>query len=106
MGDGYAKCAAVQQYLPPPSSACTCRQLTRDSFTEVLEKALHPDTPPEQRKAQLRRLNALFSIFVKDKCDEKVEIDELSSGLRTLFAGTDDEKLEFAFQGVHCCCMW
>jgi|UniRef100_A0A7S4LLN0 Ca2+-binding EF-hand superfamily protein len=75
-------------------------QLTRDSFTEVLEKALHPDTPPEQRKAQLRRLNALFSIFVKDKCDEKVEIDELSSGLRTLFAGTDDEKLEFAFQGL------
>eukprot|EP01006_Ploeotia_vitrea_P058252 TRINITY_DN69046_c0_g1_i1.p1 TRINITY_DN69046_c0_g1~~TRINITY_DN69046_c0_g1_i1.p1 ORF type:complete len:235 (-),score=40.64 TRINITY_DN69046_c0_g1_i1:162-866(-) len=77
--------------------------LTRKQFCEVVDSVVGGgaegsanDGPQAEKVLQL---NTIFDTFDKDR-NGSVDIDEFTSGMRILFNGTEDEKMEFAFSGL------
>jgi Ca2+-binding EF-hand superfamily protein len=71
--------------------------LPRSAFMDILEGAISDEAG--QKADHVRQLSAIYDTFDKNKNGE-VDIDEFTAGIKVLFTGSEDEKLEFAFQGL------
>eukprot|EP00992_Anisonema_acinus_P012340 TRINITY_DN8057_c0_g1_i1.p1 TRINITY_DN8057_c0_g1~~TRINITY_DN8057_c0_g1_i1.p1 ORF type:complete len:244 (+),score=45.78 TRINITY_DN8057_c0_g1_i1:45-776(+) len=92
----FSTAAAIEHLQSEFTRLSVDKVLHREQFLQVLNECLEEKDHHEH----LLQLNTIFDVFDRDRSGT-VDISEFTSGLRILFRGTDEQKLEFAFSGLN-----